>query len=446
MKFHLRQIYISAVLGIPAILFAQNPITPEGTFFSDPSARQWKDGKIYIYGSRDESSRYWCSYDNDVLSSSDMKHWKLHKNVFSSRGNKDEIAGTDDLLFASDCIYKDGIYYLLYCTPDRNHTEGVATSQSPIGPFRDGYKLEGCNQIDPSALIDDDGQIYYYWGQGSLKMAKMKPDFSGIDSTTFRDKILTNKEHYFHEGVQAFKRNGIYYLCFADESRRGRPTCLGYATATSPEGPFTYQGVIIDNKGCDPESWNNHGSVVEVDGKWYVFYHRCTNGQQTFRKACVEPITFDENGLIKEVEMTTSGTSGWLNPFKKTEARLACRMEGNVRISTLSSGQERLTDIHHQDKAEWKYFYFKQKPKEMKLELISRSGGKVQVYIDNQTDKDNLHLVGTFDVKPGDGKQMQVLSTRLSGEIASGKQGVVLRFMGDMSAESLFDIESFVFK
>lgn len=55
---------------------------------------------------------------------------------------------------------------------------------------------------------------------------------------------------------------------------RGKPTALGYATGKTPLGPFTYQGIIIDNEECDPASWNNHGSIECIDGQWYVFYHQ----------------------------------------------------------------------------------------------------------------------------------------------------------------------------
>lgn len=56
------------------------------------------------------------------------------------------------------------------------------------------------------------------------------------------------------------KRNGIYYYVYPCVYRDKKLTCLAYATSKSPLGPFTYQGVIIDNAKCDPKSWNIHGS------------------------------------------------------------------------------------------------------------------------------------------------------------------------------------------
>lgn len=429
------------LLGAVGICSAQNPITPEGEFFADPSARQWKDGRVYLYGSRDESVDYWCSYGNDVLSSDDMNSWTLHKNVFSSRGKNDEVAGTDALLFASDCMYKDSIYYLFYCTPDKNHSEGIATSHSPTGPFRGGYQLAHCTGIDPSVLIDDDGEIYYYWGQKSLKVAKLKPDFSDIELSTMKDGVLTVKEHYFHEGVQAFKRNGTYYLSFADESRRGMPTCIGYATSDSPTGPFVYRGVIIDNYGCDPGVWNNHGSVMEINGSWYVFYHRSTNGGKKFRKACIEPVKFDNEGLIEEVEMTSQGVGEALNPFIETEARRACSMTGNVRISTLADGQERLTGIQDDNSACWKYFNFSHQPKQIHLRVISKHGGTIRVYTDNREAEELCRIF----ITPGDGKTMTEQTAKLTEEITEGVHALHFRFSGE-KGKDLFDIDSFLFK
>ena len=125
-----------------------------------------------------------------------------------------------------------------------------------------------------------------------------------VDTTTIVDGLVTEQEHFFHEGSSMRKRNGIYYMVYS-HLRKGRPTCIGYATSRSPLGPFEYGGVNVDNAGCDPESWNNHGSICEFDGRWYVLYHRTTNGTRSLRKVCIEPIEFNEDGSIDEVEMTS---------------------------------------------------------------------------------------------------------------------------------------------
>jgi hypothetical protein len=201
-------------------------------------------------------------------------------------------------MYDSNAIFHNGKWWLLYCLPDKRHMMGVSSAPSPAGPYTMGRRFPECSQISPSIFRDDDGTLYYVWGQFTVKGAVMKDDFSGLDMGTFRADIIDEAYHNFHENIQLTKRNGIYYLVYADIGRRNAPTCLGYATAEKPFGPYTYRGVIIDNYGCDPASWNNAGEIVELGGRWYIFYHRASNGSKCVRKICAEPIEFDKDGLV----------------------------------------------------------------------------------------------------------------------------------------------------
>jgi arabinoxylan arabinofuranohydrolase len=414
-------------------LHPQNPITSAGIYIADPSAHVWPDGKLYIYGSLDESSQYYCSWKHHVLVTEDLRTWTLHRNAFASKGEGDAVPYNDNLLFAPDCAAQKDTFYLYYCQPDRKNTEGVATSLSPTGPFTNGQALAlaGYNQIDPSLFIDDDGQAYYLWGQFSLKMARMKPNMRELDLSTIRDSVLTEKEHFFHEGAFLAKRSGIYYLIFADISRAEMPTCIGYATSSSPFGPYKYGGVIIDNDHCNPGNWNNHGSIVEYKGKWYVLYHRSTHGCNTMRKACIEPIHFEPDGSIPEVEMTSQGAGGPLPAASEIDAERACLLYGNVRIQAFDAEDEELAGIENGDKAVFKYVDFKEGVKSVTFRIApGADGGRIVVSID-QPWHDRLADITvpaaqgvkewqmmTFDVKPvagvhalwlqffGKGKQM----------------------------------------
>ena len=343
-------------------LFSQNPIVSPGVYIADPSAHVWKDGKLYVYGSRDESPDYYCSCSYHVLSTSDLKTWTIHENSFASKGPGDQVSYSDSYLYAPDAQFKNGEYYLYYCLASRSQTEGVAVSSSPTGPFLNGIPIKtgGINQIDPCLFIDDDGQGYYVWGQFNAKMARMKPDMMGIDTTTIRENVVTEEKHNFHEGSYMIKHKGLYYLIYADVSRGGAPTCIGYSFSRSPMGPYTYGGVIIDNKFCDPAVWNNHGSLVEFKGQWYVFYHRATNGSTSMRKACLEPITFRKDRTIPEVQMTSQGAAGPLNAFKEIDAARACLLTGEVRIKKITFNNEVLGDIQFGDKVAYKYLDFKE--------------------------------------------------------------------------------------
>jgi hypothetical protein len=338
-----------------------NPIVPAGIYIADPSAHVWSDGKLYVYGSRDESPDYYCSHSYHVLSSDDLMNWEISSESFASRGPNDQVPYSDEPLYAPDVQYHDGQYYLYYCMPDRQSAEGVAVSDSPTGPFLNGTPIElgPYNQIDPCVFIDDDGQAYYVWGQFDAKMAMLNSNMTELDSNTVVDEVVTEKDHHFHEGAQLIKRNGIYYLVYADLSRGGAPTCIGYAVAESPMGPYEYGGVIVDNKFSDPRVWNNHGSLVEFKGQWYVFYHRATNGTVSMRKACVEPISFEEDGSIPEVQMTSQGAAGPLDAFVEIDAARACLLTGNVRVSTIAPDREALAQVQHEDQAAFKFLDFK---------------------------------------------------------------------------------------
>ncbi|QCX40365.1 hypothetical protein FF125_18635 [Aureibaculum algae] len=195
---------------------AQNPITAPGMYIADPEAHAWKDGKLYIYGSRDESDAYWCSYTHHVLSTSNLKNWQITKNAFASKGEFDQVDYHDKLLFAPDAAYNNGIYYLYYCSPGKDFTEGVATSKNPNGPFQNGKQIKGAYQIDPAVLIDDDGKGYYYWGQGKPKVARLKANLIEIDSTTITEPMDEKGNTAFHEGSSIRKIGDLYYLVFAD--------------------------------------------------------------------------------------------------------------------------------------------------------------------------------------------------------------------------------------
>lgn len=368
-------VFVSALMATAA---AQNPLVSPGIYMADPAARYWNSDRMYLYCSVDESTRYYCSHHYHVLSSDDMKRWSLHENRFSSRGNGDEVSYNDKLLFAPDCMEKEGTYYLYYCQPDQHQAEGVAVGDHPAGPFRDGKLMDvgEYGEIDPGVFRDDDGQVYYVWGQFSLKMARMNPDMQSIDLTSIRDDVLTEEEHFFHEGAYMTRREGLYYLVYADMSRGGTPTCLGYATSKDPMGPYTYRGVIIDNDHCDPAVWNNHGSIASLNGQWYVFYHRSTHNSRKMRKPCAEPISFREDGTIPEVEMTTQGAGAPLNAFRLLDASRVCQMFGNVRIEKVGPSEEALCKTHHNDRAVLRYVDFGDSaPDSVSIRVRSGSAG-----------------------------------------------------------------------
>lgn len=421
--------------------FSQNPISPPGVYIADPTARVWKDGKLYIYGSVDEDCSYYCSHSYHMMVTEDMINWKLINNVFSSKEKEDEVPYNDKLLFAPSAIFKDSIYYLYYCQPDKENAEGVATSYSPTGPFKDGQSIDigQYNEIDPDVFIDDDGQAYYLWGQFTLKMAKLKPNMKEIDKSTFRDSVLTENEHYFHEGGFMTKINGLYYLVYADISRGDIPTAIGYATAPDPWGPYTYRGVIVDNNHCNPRNWNNHGSIAEYNGQWYVFYHRSTHGCNKMRKACVEPITIMPDGSIPEVEMTSQGAGGPIDAGRIIQAEWACLLNGNLVIGQHNLQEESINQIKSGDKLAYKYIDFNEGAKSITIRLKAGSkGGKIVV----SSDKPWHKRLALLEIKPSLDNQWQDYTFPV--EHAEGIHALWLHFYGDDL--EMFSIDWFSFK
>lgn len=407
----------------------RNPILPLDIHIPDGEAHVMPDGKLYIYGSFDDREDVYCSEKYHVVSTPDMENWCVHdvsltsqdipwfsdpdapkypgidwahptpfiQKMLADMDGRDESLEDSEaavtrvpFLFAPDCIHKDGKYYLYFCMSD--DSEGVAVSDRPEGPFSDPVQLP-CGGIDPAIFIDDDGQAYYYWGQLFSHGVKLNPDMVSFDPKGIVDNLVTEEEHFFHEGSSMRKIGDTYYYMYAD-MERGKPTSLGYATGKSPLGPFQYQGIIIDNDGCDPESWNNHGSIECVNGQWYVFYHRCSRGGKLHRRLCIEPITINGDGTISEVKMTSQGVGAPFAPGEKIMGYQACSLKGNICIDVDAQYGEKLTDISAGDMAVFRYVRSETDWKE--ICLTCRGSGKVVVWM-NGRKAGELDIAGQED-------------------------------------------------
>ena len=363
-------------------LYAPNPLLGSKCFIPDVEAHVWEDGRIYLYGSFDfQGGDDYCSDLYHVYSSDNLKDWVDHGVSFSL--NHTSWAQNCKALYAPDCAYRNGTYYLYYCVPDGRC--GVATSDKPYGPFKDVGVIEGVLGIDPAVFIDEDGQAYLYWGQfDKVRVAKLKNNMVEIDKSS-AVQPLSVAEHEFHEGSSVKKINGKYYYIFTDTHRHGgKATSLGYAVSDNPMTGFKYGGIIIDNFGCDPESWNNHGSIECFNGQWYVFYHRSTHGSKYSRHVCVEPIFFDENGNIKEVTQTTNGVGDSLLANSIIPASVACEFSGNVRIAGVSDARQNLVlaDIKNKDTAIYRYLNFKNE-KTVRFKAKSDGNFRIELYLNS---------------------------------------------------------------
>ncbi|MCI9150030.1 MAG: family 43 glycosylhydrolase [Lachnospiraceae bacterium] len=200
-----------------------------------------------------------------------------------------------------------------------------------------------------------------------------------FDRSRIVDNLVTEEEHFFHEGSSMRKIGDTYYYVYAD-MERGKPTALGYATGKSPLGPFTYRGIIIDNHDCDPASWNNHGSIECFQGQWYVFYHRCCRGTKEYRRLCIEPIRIQEDGTIDEVKMTSQGAGAPFGPGERIMGYQACGLKGGAYMDADEAYGEKLTHIAPGDEAVFRYV--KSDEGFRGIGLTCRGCGRIAVYFD----------------------------------------------------------------
>ena len=352
----------------------RNPILPLSEYIPDGEPKLFGD-RIYLYGSKDLFGGEYCCHKYHVYSApkDDPSAWTDHGISFAStseyehEGVPDGVDWSDALLYAPDVAERDGVYYLYFCLSDGS--EGVARSASPTGPFTNarritmgGRPIEG---IDPSVLRDGD-DFYYTWGQGKCHMAKLKDDMCTLDESTYVDALISNRDEGegFHEGSSLRKIGAWYALVYASEhtqrypNRGAAPVCLDYAVSKSVYGPYERRGTIIDNTGIDPQSWNNHGSIIKIDGQWYVFYHGSTNNSKYARRARVERIEVDEQrGLIKTARMTSSGFAACLDPRDELDAACAYRLWGGAYF-TESDGAYPLVNLKNGAAAAYRYFDF----------------------------------------------------------------------------------------
>lgn len=329
-----------------------NPYLPEWEYIPDGEPRVFGD-RVYVYGSHDRAgSLSFCDYILKCWSAplSDLNNWVCHGEVFRTKAAEGRPADTDwtgenTQLFAPDVVEKDGKYYLYaYIVNARGC---VAVADRPEGPFKliSKYKYTisdeiCCNGwfIDPGVLVDDDGRTYIYCGFERSFMAEVNSDnmYEIKDNSCIEHIIpiepdekhgFTEEESLFFEACSPRKIGDTYYLIYSPK----RGSRLAYATSDSPTGPFTYRGWIVDN-GVDYPGGNNHGSVACINGQWYVFYHRMTNGTIMSRRGCVERIEILPDGTIPSVEMTSLGFEDSLDPFRITKAELACVLKGGAQV------------------------------------------------------------------------------------------------------------------
>ncbi|MDY3790972.1 MAG: family 43 glycosylhydrolase [Oscillospiraceae bacterium] len=443
-----------------------NPYLPNYEYIPDGEPRVFGD-RIYVYGSHDKAgSDSFCDFVLKCWSAplSDLTKWVCHGDIFHTKADRDHPSdidwnGDNTQLFAPDVVQgTDGKYYLYaYIVNARGC---VAVSDRPEGPFKlvSKYKYTipdevCCNGwfIDPGVLVDDDGRTYIYCGFERSFLAEVNSNnmYEIIDGSCIEHFIpctesseggFTEKESLFFEACSPRKINGTYYMIYSPK----RGSRLAYATSDSPTGPFTYRGYIVDN-GVDYPGGNNHGSVVCINGQWYVFYHRMTNGTIMSRRGCVEKIEILPDGTIPPVEMTSLGFEDSLDPYEITPADIACVLKGSAFITERNVFDRAVINIQDGDVIGYKYFDFGEDNSSKTMEFAAKVKGMgcdchMHIFADDEE-------IGVCDIGQDSGAVKAVVKA------VTGRHAVYFKISTDYTGwsseyfkgRSLFELSEFVF-
>jgi len=319
------------------------PKTPLVThiFTADPSAHVF-NGKIYIYPSHDLELAYTDNKDGDEYMMTDYHVLRLDSldgtcpcvDCGEALHMRD-VPWVKEQMWAPDAAYKNGKYYLFFPAKDRDgiFRIGVAVSKNPEGPFvPEPECIKGSFSIDPAVLVDGDGRSYVYFGGlwgGQLErwqtggyvadapkisepfkdgekavcpfVAELNDDMLSFKSDPQKIVILgengepllakdTDKRYF--EGPWMHKYNGKYYFSYST----GDTHYLVYTVGDSPTGPFTYKGRILE----PVIGWTTHHSIVEFNGKWYLFYHDSSLSGGANNRRCVKytELNYGDDGSI----------------------------------------------------------------------------------------------------------------------------------------------------
>jgi hypothetical protein len=287
----------------------RNPVIPG--LFADPHITIF-GGRYYLYPTTDGYAS-WSGTYYKAFSSTDLVTWTDH-GVILDHGP--DVSWADNSAWAPALAASNGQYYLYFsgglATGNTAKQLGVAVSASPTGPFRDALgrplvasgQFSGGQAIDPMVFTDDDGRSYLYWGQGVARMVPLNSDMTSFDPA----QVRTITPSGYNEAPFVFKRNGIYYFMWSENDTRSEDYRVAYATGSSPYGPWTNRGVVLQKRLEAGIRGTGHHSVVQAPGTdtWYIAYHRFAvpAGNGTNRETAVDRMQFNADGTIQPVVPT----------------------------------------------------------------------------------------------------------------------------------------------
>ena len=362
-----------------------NPFLPIDEYIPDGEPHVF-DGRVYLLGSHDREGGYtFCMEDYVAYSApvDDLSDWRKEGVIY--RAVQDPSYPNPKYMFAPDVVRgNDGRFYLYYCmggdygVGGYTGTVNVAVCDEPGGEYEylgavrnpDGTPLKKYICFDP-AVINDDGVIRLYYGtqygdeeklgltdeviekemdmfgRSREEILSYPDSINGPVMAVLSDDMLTVKEepkhiipykvagtgfegHPFFEGSSIRKVGKKYYFIYS--SWQNHELC--YAVSDYPDRGFVFGGTIVSNGdiGLDGRTEKDklnmtgttHGSICEIAGQWYVFYHRLTHKSDYSRQACAEKINILPDGSIPQVEITSCGLNDGPLPAKGRFPSVIC--------------------------------------------------------------------------------------------------------------------------
>jgi hypothetical protein len=306
---------------------------------------------VYVYAGHDTATtddyiipEYIC------YSSTDLENWTYHGSVFEVNTTTVPWASGSTSAWASQVLKHNGKYYLYYCTWGNSTYKGyqcigVATSDSPTGPFENvsttplinGYTMttensSGWNDIDPTGWIETDSNgvehIYLNWGNSENYTCELNSDMvsvkdingdGSITSADIKHTTINNLEGTYTEAPYLYRRTdengnytGKYYLFFAKDWREQ----WAYATTDDiMSGSWDYGALMMT---APATSNTSHGAVFDFKGKTYFVYHNGSlPGGSGFRRvANIQEVQFNDDGSVVPMTEMSVGLTGTMSQIK----------------------------------------------------------------------------------------------------------------------------------
>ncbi|AGC67716.1 arabinoxylan arabinofuranohydrolase XynD [Thermoclostridium stercorarium subsp. stercorarium DSM 8532] len=452
-------------------------------FGADPCVLVYKD-RVYVYMTNDileydekgevKDNTYGRINKISVISSDDLMNWTDHGEI--------HVAGPQGAAKWASQSWAPAIAHKVVNGKDKfflyfsNNASGIGvlTGDSPVGPWEDplgrpliSRSTPGVKGVvwlfDPAVLTDDDGKAYIYFGGGVPDGRESMPDTArvmqlGDDMISVVGEAVTIPVPFMFEASGINKYKGVYYFTYCANFYSGpRPEgspqagVIAYMTSSGPMGPWKYGGTVLKNPGhFFGVGGNNHHSLFEFKGKWYIVYHAQTLAKamgipKGYRSPHLNQVFFNDDGTIQEVIANNKGVPQvkYLDPYTRVEAETFAWNAG-VSTKTISEGnpaQRALTDIDNGDWIGLSKVDFGNKGASTFTAMVSNVSADsiIEIHLDSVDGK----LVGTLAIPAGGGKpEWKEYTTEVSG--VHGVHNLYLVFKGK-SEKKLFDFDYWYF-